>query len=230
MFNNPLSETLYNSSQSVLKLTPDSGFTDLLTINTLTGETIGSIQVFQGLRIEKMVISEFVTGPGMVASLVVIKPDYHYNVPRFGFDFNQTGDRLHLDIDLFPHRDLTVEIDYYRRYYTRLQATYQRACEQFTTAQPKGQWLRNFISPCFFMTDANPDRQATLQALAEDYLQNWLAIWAEQHQTVDNVSLQQITKRAQYFKTLSMQHNPVKDTFISLLGEPLAIRALSTLY
>ncbi|ARN73412.1 hypothetical protein [Oceanicoccus sagamiensis] len=231
-FKNPLSQHIFATVKEPLQLTIDEQYQDLHTINTLKGDAIGSVHVFHGTRLEKMVISEFITGPGMVASLVVIKPDYQYDVPRFGSDFSVMNDKLHLDLDLFPHKDLAADGDYYEQAFASLEKPYTSACEQFTTMAPRGLWLRNYISPYFFMTDAEPTDTAleALQALTADYLQSWLAIWAEQDKAVSDATYQNITQRAAHFERLSMQHNPVKNLFSTILGEELALRSLSALY
>ncbi|WP_101759009.1 hypothetical protein [Oceanicoccus sp. KOV_DT_Chl] len=230
IFQNALSQQLYDLTAAPLQLTLNADYQDLNTINTLQGEKIGSVFVFSGLRIAKMVIAEFITGPGMVASLVVIKPEYHYDVPRFGSDFSLMGDKLHLDMDFFPHRDLATAPDYYQQYYQPLSEHYLQAMQQFHLTPPQGLWLRNYISPLFFMTDAEPAKQLELEQQALSYMQQWLIIWANNIGPVDSSSLAQIQLRAQHFEQLSMQHNPVLGMFGKILGEELAHRVIKSLY
>lgn len=228
MFKNPLSQLIFDAVKTPLHLIEDSQYSDLNTITTLDGSVIGSIHVFKGKRLEKMVISEFFTGPGMPASLVVIKPELSYDVPRFGSDFSQRGERLHLDMDLFPHKDLASDHNYFQHYYSPLEITYLAACKKYQSRQPSGLWLRNYISPYFFMAEADTKQQPELQNLGLEYANNWLSIWAAQDQTT-SITNQQIL-RADSFEQLSMQHNPVRSLFNKLLGEDLATRALKTLY
>ncbi len=229
-FNNPLSQRIYEAVKEPLQLSLDYEYQDLHTINTLKGDAIGSVHVFRGLRLDKMVVSEFITGPGMVASLVVIKPEYQYDVPRFGSDFSIMNKKLHLDLDLFPHKDLAADSDYFEQDFAPLEPTYLQACEQFPTMAPRGLWLRNFISPYFFMTDADTTDPVPLEDLTITYLKTWLTIWEKQEKPVTDVKRQHIIQRAEHFERLSMQHNPVKNLFSQILGEDLALRSLSALY
>lgn len=230
MYSNPLSQAIIDRVSAPLELAIDSSYDDLEDIQTLEGQSIGQVRVYRGKRLQKLVVSEFVTGPGMVASLVVIKPDYHFDVPRFGSDFSMMGEKLHLDTDLFPHRDLAMGINYMQQYYAPLENGYLQASKDYGSVSPNGLWLRNFVSPYFFMADAEPTEQDALQKLALQYLNCWINIWQQQTTAVSDTLHKHIVERADIFEKLSLQHNPVKALFNSILGEPLTARILKTLY
>lgn len=229
-FKNPLSEKIFQCVNNTLALKPDNSFDDLLNIKTLEGQSIGAITVYSGERIKKMVVSEFVMGPGPATSLVAIIPSTDFAVPRFGSDMSQMGELLHLDTDLFPPFELAKYPDYLQANYPELKTAYQAINNQLPSDNQFADWLTPYVSPYFYKVDTDPANQEQLVDYVMECLELWLSIY-ERESTPTSSDMQSIiTDHQAAFDTVSVEHNPVKGMFSKLLGEPVANRILAALY
>ena len=215
MSNKSLPEACFEVMSQEIALHRIPGFEDLEQVKLLNGDDGGGLKIYNGDKINRVVLVDFKLGdgvpiphhenrPSVGAEIFQIAPDFNYKLPVFGINSVIMKDgAYYFDTDFSFGFDLVRDYDFVAKFIEPFQNLYTKfslhpdfkiiPLSEMTT------WVRTYISPFFITAITAVDKAQTVFDLASEYIK----IWTRMHKEAERVTegfkeMQQSRIQAQY--------------------------------
>jgi len=226
---NPASETELDSIgqsieariQAEVEAVPIERYAELLDLTNLNGESTGYCKVFKGDKLAKgSMFSMSIPPVGRYFNIHLI-PDARYRIPRFSYEGMLTSRGSQCSIDLYPDRDVVMDLVDFEDQYQGVAKIYAQAQKnELIQWQPAEQaFLRAIFSPFALLSFTIPGAGlGAMEGYADGYFSEWLKMYAAGQEN-SAAETAYVTKRRARMKEVMRARDPNVEGVIAVYGE-----------
>jgi ferredoxin len=139
------------------------------------------VRVYRANKLDKIGVACIDFHGLMTANVITVAPGPEYDIPYYGFDWDESADHIFFYCDLLPTDDVARNPDYLRSYlYEPLEEYYQTYCHLPGLKNSPYHWARAMYSPYVLtgiIDKADKKALGMLYSLTRDYLRAWITVW-----------------------------------------------------
>jgi hypothetical protein len=205
----------------------------LQSFSAAEGEIQGSLNIFSGSEIERLV-HQWARRPKAEFNYLrlIIWLRSHIRVPHLAFEFGTIGQLL-CYMDYIPRTDLSYDLEYLDKYYEPVNETYLKflADTRFQQFNSKNTYIRQVFSPtCLCFTSPITEEIITIISnTAYEMMERWLK-WVDEAEPVPESARNALSQYDLILRRTIAERDPGNETAEQRLGEELADKIVRALW